>query len=62
MIDLETVRPEIERLAKMVRACYESRTGVWDPKTKTTRMERDLPLDADNLKDLGVLEAALASE
>lgn len=59
MTDLETVRPEIERLTKMVRACYESRVGVWNIKTKTTKMERVLSLDPNNLKDLETVETAL---
>jgi len=59
---MESIRPEIERLVKLVRTHHATRVGVWDPKTKTTRMTSALPLDPDNLKDLETIERALGGE
>jgi len=62
MTNLEDIRPEIERLTRMVRACHMTRVGSWDTKTKTTRMTSALPLDPDALKDLETIEKVLKGE
>jgi hypothetical protein len=54
-VDLAPVRPQIERLVKMVRVCYESKTTDHFS-GKTSRI---LPLDPENVTDLEEVEKAL---